>query len=79
MDRGFFLYRGSYAISRIGAVMPSLDCELATKIHRLEEDRLNLQFLLEGDLPEEYRAIILKRLQSVREEVTRLAGTSGKS
>jgi hypothetical protein len=55
--------------------MPYLEPEM--KIHRLEEERLNLQFLLENDLPEEYRAILLKQLQSVKEELQRLKNASG--
>ena len=54
--------------------MPSVDRELATKINQLEEERLNLAFLLENDLPEEYRVVLQGLLKSVTQELARLAG-----
>lgn len=52
--------------------MPSLDRELATKIDKLDEARLNLAFLVESDLPEEYRVVQERLLESATQELARV-------
>ncbi len=51
--------------------------EVAMKIYRLQEEQQNLSFLLKnGNLPEEFRVVLERLLQSTNEQLANLTGTS---